>query len=302
MMIPVIGAGQEDLSMPHASDTLSTAPSLSKAPSLSMGRVILTVNDLDAVAGFYRSVLGLELLRSDGTVAELGAGSDVLLELRQDRAARRAGLREAGLFHTAFLLPTRGDLARWVKHAAATRAPVVGASDHLVSEAIYLSDPEGNGVEIYADRPRDAWHWDGATVRMATEPLDLEDLVSVAGTAAWRGAPEGAKVGHVHLKVGALPLAEDFYATTLGFDVTCHYPGGTFYARDGYHHHLATNVWNSRGAGGRDFPVTGLAGFEMRLAPQPLAAIAERVGQGASGTLDLTDPWGTPVRLLAAQA
>lgn len=275
--------------------------SLLTPPAIAMGRVILTVNDLDRVAGFYRDVLGFETLRSDGTVAELGAGSDVLLELRRDPTARRAAPREAGLFHTAFLLPQRADLARWVRHAADTRAPVVGASDHLVSEAIYLFDPEGNGVEIYVDRPRDRWTWDAGTVRMATEPLDLEDLVA-AGSGAWSGAPEGTKVGHVHLKVGALPPAEDFYARLLGFDITCHYPGGTFYALDGYHHHLATNVWNSRGAQVRTFPSTGLAGFEIRLDPHRHAAVAERAGRQGGGPLDLSDPWGTAVRLVEPQA
>ncbi|MDE1566584.1 VOC family protein [Aquabacter sediminis] len=271
-------------------------------PALSMGRVVLTVNDLDLVARFYRNVLGFEALRSDGTVAELGAGGDVLLELRQDRAARRATPREAGLFHTAFLLPERADLARWVKHAAAARAPVVGASDHLVSEAIYLSDPEGNGVEIYADRPPQAWTWDAGTVHMATEPLDVDDLVQAAGSSSWRGAPEGTRVGHVHLKVGALPPAEDFYAGLLGFGITSRYPGGTFYALDHYHHHLATNVWNSRGAGVRAFPSTGLAAFEIALDADRLAAIAARAGQEAADTLELTDPWGTAVRIVTAGA
>lgn len=272
----------------------------STSPAISMGRVILTVNDLDQVAGFYRDVLGLEILRADGAVAELGAGSNVLLELRQDRAARRAAPREAGLFHTAFLLPERADLARWVKHAAASRAPVVGASDHLVSEAIYLSDPEGNGVEIYADRPAETWGWAAGAVRMATEPLDLDDLVQAAGLEAWRGAPEGTKVGHVHLKVGALPPAEDFYAGTLGFGITSRYPGGTFYALDGYHHHLATNVWNSRGAGTRTFPSTGLAAFEIRLDRDRLAALAVRAGQSAADAFELADPWGTTVLVAAA--
>ncbi|WP_247657667.1 VOC family protein [Aquabacter sp. L1I39] len=275
--------------------------SLLMPPTIAMGRVILTVNDLDRVAGFYRGVLGFETLRSDGAGAELGAGSDVLLELRRDPAARRASPREAGLFHTAFLLPQRADLARWVRHAADIRAPVVGASDHLVSEAIYLSDPEGNGVEIYVDRPRDHWTWDGDTVRMATEPLDLENLVA-AGSGPWTGAPEGTKVGHVHLKVGALPPAEDFYARLLGFDITCHYPGGTFYALNGYHHHLATNVWNSRGAGVRSFPSTGLAGFEIRLDPSRHAALARRAGREAADVVELTDPWGTSVQLAVAHA
>ncbi|MCL2429951.1 MAG: VOC family protein, partial [Alphaproteobacteria bacterium] len=146
-----------------------------------MGRVALTVNDLGGVRAFYERIVGLHLLRQDGETALLGAGSDVLLELRRDSAARRRSPREAGLFHTAFLLPTRPDLGRWIKQAAATRAPVVGASDHAVSEAIYLSDPEGNGVEVYADRPASAWRWKDGVVEMPSNPLDVSDLIAHAG-------------------------------------------------------------------------------------------------------------------------
>lgn len=213
--------------------TVSETP-VAAAP-LAMGRVALTVHDLDKVGTFYRQVVGLHLLKQDGEVAELGAGNDVLLELRRDTAARRASPREAGLFHTAFLLPSRGDLGRWIKHAMSTRAPVTGASDHIVSEAIYLSDPEGNGVEIYADRPAAGWRWHDHKVEMATEALDTQSLVTAAGNAAWRGFAEGSTVGHVHLQVGAIAPAEEFYVGTLGFDVTARYPGGTFYAVDGYH-------------------------------------------------------------------
>lgn len=270
--------------------------------SLSMGRVALTVNDLDRVAAFYERAVGLHPIARDAGSLTLGAGEEVLLELRRDTAARRRTPREAGLFHTAFLLPSRADLGRWLKHAAADRVPLVGASDHAVSEALYLTDPEGNGIEIYADRPRRDWQWRNGQVDMPSETLDLPALAAAAGNAAWRGFPAGARVGHVHLQVGAIGPAEEFYSGLIGLDVTCRYPGGSFFAADGYHHHLATNVWNSRGAGPRSFPSTGLAAFEIRLPPARLDAIRSRAGLAAApgARTELDDPWGTSLELVPA--
>jgi catechol 2,3-dioxygenase len=271
------------------------------ADTLALGRVVLTVKNLDAVQAFYQRAVGLHLLRRDGETAELGTGSATLLELRRDPAARFRSPREAGLFHTAFLLPSRADLGRWVKHAAATRAPVVGASDHDVSEAIYLSDPEGNGVEIYSDRPASTWRKSGNEIQMSTEALDIEDLVAQAGTTGWSGFPEGSTVGHVHLQVGAIPTAEAFYNGVLGFDITCRYPGGSFFASDGYHHHVATNVWNSRGAGPRAFPATGLDAFEIAMDRDRIATIRGKVPDAEvdGSRLTVRDPWGTRVVLVA---
>ncbi|MBB3773440.1 catechol 2,3-dioxygenase [Angulomicrobium tetraedrale] len=274
-------------------------------PPLAMGRVALTVNDLDRVADFYVRAVGLAPLRRDGESAQLGAGDEVLLELRQDRAARRRSPREAGLFHTAFLLPERTDLGRWLKHAASARVPLVGASDHEVSEALYLTDPEGNGIEIYADRPRAAWKWRDGQVHMSTEALDLQGLVASAQRSSWAGFPVGSRIGHVHLQVGAIGPAEEFYAGRLGFDVTSRYPGGTFFATDGYHHHLAANIWNSRGAGPRLYPSTGLAEIEIRLDPARLAAgrAHDKVAAMSDATsAELRDPWGTAVALRALSA
>lgn len=265
---------------------------------LAMGRVALTVNDLNAVGAFYEQTVGLHRLSGDGESARYGAGSDVLVELRRDAAARRRSPREAGLFHTAFLLPSRVDLARWIQHASAKRLPVVGASDHAVSEAVYLVDPEGNGVEIYADRPKTARPRQGETIAMPSDPLDVAALLEAAGDVRWTGAPDGTTVGHVHLQVGALAPAEAFYGGVLGLDVTCRYPGGTFFAADGYHHHLATNIWNSRGAEPRRFPATGLADVEIRLDAARAAAIRARAGVAA--TADLVDPWGTSLSLTTA--
>lgn len=256
--------------------------------AIEIGRVALTVNDIDGVAAFYAAALGLEPLDRDGATRRLGAGGRTLLELRADRAARRASGREAGLFHTAFLMPDRPALARWLVHAAGTGVRLQGASDHLVSEAIYLADPEGNGIEVYVDRPRDAWPYRDGALRMATDPLDLEALARDAD-APWTGAPGGMVVGHVHLQVGDVPEAEAFYAGQLGFAVTTHYPGAAFYGSGGYHHHLGTNVWNSRGAGRRSAGTTGLADLELLADPAEYDRIA--AGPGTA----LRDPWGTSV-------
>ncbi len=269
----------------------------SASAPIEIGRVALTVNDLDKVGRFYETALGLQPLSQDGSIARYGVGDRVLLELRADKAARRASHREAGLFHTAFLMPDRAALARWLIHAAETRVPLQGASDHLVSEAIYLADPEGNGIEVYVDRPRSAWTHNGKSIRMATDALDLNGLARSAD-GPWTGAPDGMVVGHVHLQVGTLPEAEAFYNGALGFDITTHYPGATFYGSGGYHHHLATNIWNSRGAGQRSQPATGLADVELLTDADSHAAISGRVG----GKSTVTDPWGTSVTLTRKDA
>lgn len=267
-----------------------------------MGRVALTVNDIATVGDYYEKAIGLARLSRDGETATYGAGDRVLLELRADRAARRRSAREAGLFHTAFLLPARADLGRYTRFLAENRIPVVGASDHAVSEAIYLTDPEGNGIEVYADRPAADWQWKDGSVHMVTEALDVAGLVATAGDSPWQGAPDGSVVGHVHLQVGALPPAEAFYHGLLGLDITTHYPGATFYSAEGYHHHVATNLWNSRGAGKRDFPSTGLTEMEILLDPARAAAIRARLPDGPAAGVDgagltLEDPWGTPIAL-----
>jgi catechol 2,3-dioxygenase len=243
----------------------------------------------------------LHLLRHDGETAELGAGNDVLLELGRNASARRRSPREAGLFHTAFLLPTRADLGWWLKHATSIRAPVIGASDHGVSEAIYLSDPEGNGIEIYADRPASQWCWSNGAVEMPIDPLDVADVVDTAGDRAFTGFPPGSRVGHVHLQVGATRRPRPSIRACSASGITCLYPGGIFYAVDGYHHHVATNIWKSRGAGPRGYPSTGLAEVEIHVASEEIAAIrgraADAISEGERG-LRLRDPWDTVIALV----
>jgi catechol 2,3-dioxygenase len=256
---------------------------------MEIGTVTLTVRDLTRSADFYARALGLEKLHADGAEAVMGAGNRALVRLIADPAARERSPREAGLFHTAILMPDRAALGAWVHHAINTRLPVQGTSDHKVSEAIYFADPEGNGIEIYADRPRSAWTKPDGTIHMTTDPLDVDDLAAAAN-GPWQGAPDGTTIGHVHLQVGDVQQAEAFYNGTLGFSITAHYPGAAFYGTGGYHHHLATNVWNSRGAGVRTAS-TGLTAVEILADSPSAAAIAAKAGH----TTDLTDPWGTRI-------
>jgi catechol 2,3-dioxygenase len=273
------------------------------AAPLRIGTVRLKVRDLDVVSTFYQSVLGLSPVATSEHRVTLGAGSTPLLELEGDPSLSPLDPRQAGLFHTAFLLPTRSDLARWVAHAAEARVPLQGASDHIVSEAFYLADPEGNGIEVYADRPVSAWHGENGEIRMSTDPLDLPDLLqSVEGT-EWSGFPEGS-IGHVHLQVGDTGEADGFYHDVLGLDIAARYPGASFYGSGGYHHQLAGNVWNSRRAGVRPQGMAGLDAVEIVVRnAADLAAITARVeGAGMESIkttdgLTLHDPWGTAITL-----
>ncbi len=282
---------------------------LDDTSSLRIGKVVLTVHDLDRVGRFYREVVGLRDLGQDGDILRLGSGSTVLLELRRDAQARVRSLREAGLFHTAFLLPSRTDLGRWLRHAAQQRVPIEGAADHGVSEAIYLSDPEGNGIEIYSDRPPSTWAWAGETIAMRTDPLDTDALMRDAGPTAWDGVPEGSTVGHVHLQVGAIAPAEAFYVGVLGVPVMARYPGASFFGADRYHHHFGANIWNSRNTGQRTEPATGLADVGIDVANiATLDAIARRATAAGGvvarrgSSLALRDPWGISLTLTSPEA
>ncbi len=269
---------------------------------LGVAQVALAVRDLGRVEAFYRGVLGLAVIaRSPGRV-RLGAGDAVLLDLLHRPDALPDDPAGAGLFHTAFLLPSRAHLGRWLAHLAALGHRLDGAADHLVSEAAYLSDPEGNGVEICADRPRARWRWTGAAPRqieMANEPLDLPGLLREA-TTPWAGAPDGTRVGHVHLRVGDAAAAARFYGGALGMDVTAASPAAAFLSTGGYHHHLAVNAWRSAGAAARDPRRAGLATVTFEAASGGvLADIAGRAGVASLGG-GLRDPWGTALRFRPA--
>jgi catechol 2,3-dioxygenase len=264
---------------------MSDIPFAATAP-VSVARVGLRARDAERLAEYYRAVVGLaELSRRDGAIV-LGSPERPLLVLEPDPSARPDDPRSAGLFHTAFLLPSRADLGRWVKHAIGKQIPIDGASDHLVSEALYLTDPEGNGIEIYADRPRGAWSFKNGGIEMATIRLNIPNLVAEvpAGDPGWKGAPENSVVGHVHLRVGNPAEAEKWWRSEFGFDTMAHYGSqAVFLSTGGYHHHIGANSWQSAGAGRRDPARSGLAWVELS-------------SRTATGPSEHVDPWGTVIR------
>jgi catechol 2,3-dioxygenase len=268
---------------------------------LRLGPVHLTVTDLDRSIGFYESAIGLQLARRDGSDAALGAGGQDLLVLVEQPDARRAG-RHAGLYHFALLYPSRSELARAVQRLALTRTGISGASDHGVSEAIYLPDPDGNGIELYADRPRAAWpppEAPGQQVGMYTRALDLDDLLGTIGDdAPVAQAGPGLRMGHLHLHVGDIDAARGFYVGVLGFEPMTTYPGALFVAAGGYHHHVGLNTWRGEGVGPAPEGTVGLREWTIELDPDSLAAVRGRLAAAGLGDCDVVeDPWGIRVRL-----
>jgi catechol 2,3-dioxygenase len=227
------------------------APVRAEIPAdTTVGPVHLTVSDLERSLSYYQDSVGLTLVDSGAGRAELGAGGNVLLVLVEDPDARPA-LRHTGLYHFALLVPRRVDLARWLAHAAHDRVPLTGLSDHFVSEALYLSDPDGHGIEIYWDRPREIWEGQ-VDARMTTLPLDVEDLIGELSDPRTDRSSElapGTVMGHVHLKVAAIADTIGFYRDALGFAVMAQLgPQAVFLSAGGYHHHVGANTWESAGA------------------------------------------------------
>jgi catechol 2,3-dioxygenase len=273
-----------------------------------LGTVRLQVGDLTRSLEYYERVLGLRGKRDDEGVARLVVPDDgrVLLELHERPGARpvpRRGL--LGLFHFAILLPDRKALGSFVNHLPTLRAPV-GMSDHAVSEAIYLSDPDGLGIEVYADRARRAWRKDSTgQLMMTTEPLDLESVRAAAGATPWTGMPPGSVMGHVHLHVGSLESAEAFYHRALGFDKTVWtYPGALFMSAGGYHHHLGTNTWSQGGPPSADH--AQLLSWDIVVADRERASAAAAsletsgyVVERSDDALVVADPWATRLRVVA---
>lgn len=251
-------------------------------PETTIGAVRLTVSDLDRSRGFYEGAIGLRTLHSSNGAVILGADDRrPLIELYENAAAPALDRRATGLYHLAILVPTRPDLARALGRLAEARWPLEGASDHLVSEAVYLSDPDGNGIEIYRDRPRERWpHADG-TLEMATLPLDVRGLLDelAESSSSEPRAPEGTRIGHVHLQVADLPDAERFYGGLLGFEVMVRgYPGALFVSAGGYHHHIGLNTWRSQGAPPPEPGSIGLRSFDVLLpGADALEQLLERI-------------------------
>ncbi len=286
---------------PHPNDLLPDATG--------MGEVTLAVNDLDAMIDYYHGGLGLTVLEQQKGTAVLGRQNVPLMRLDQDGSLAHASPRAAGLYHTAFLFPQASELASVVASVARQHGQrYQGASDHLVSEAFYFADPEGNGVELYIDRPREAWQHDAnGQVAMATLALDPNRFLQTHLTqeGAERVADTPATVGHVHLKVGDIATARAFYVDTLGFAVTLEFGSqALFVSAGGYHHHLGMNTWESRGATERT-PALGLGEVTIVLpaGDDALGALKERlVARGVAHEYDgrelvVYDPWRNKVRI-----
>jgi len=280
-------------------------------PETHVGRVRLRVADIDDLTIFYERVIGLRATERDGGLVRLGPErGEPVIELFSAPDAPPAPEFSTGLFHLAILVPDRTELARALRRIAGTGWRLTGASDHLVSEALYLRDPEGNGIEIYRDRPREQWNRDNGELRMATLPLDLDSILAQldADEEAANGMPAGTTIGHVHLQVADIPASEGFYNGAIGLDVMVRsYPGALFLSAGGYHHHLGLNTWQSQGAPPPPEGALGLDRYELVVPSQAAvddaaAALGERGDpvRLAEGVL-ATDPSGNRVLLTAAR-
>jgi catechol 2,3-dioxygenase len=271
-----------------------------------VGGVHLQVADLGRSVAYYREGLGLRVIETGSGSAVLGVpgSAEPLVTLHAVPGTRSSRPGAFGLFHFAILLPDRAALGRFVAHLSSNRIEAA-MSDHHVSESIYLTDPDGLGIEVYADRPRNQWPISDGQLFMTTEPLNVRDLLRAGGAAVWEGAPEGTKMGHVHLHVGDLKNAAAFYHQSLGFDITVStYPGALFLSAGGYHHHLGTNVW----APGPSAEVDRAQLLEWTLfvpsADDAQAAAQRLLSEGfpaiaADRDWLVTDPWGTRLRIVA---
>lgn len=280
------------------------------AADTAMGAVTLLVADLDAMTAYYRDAVTLRVLSAGGDRVVLGRGATPVVILQHSPELRHAAPRAAGLFHTAILFETQEALAAAL-YSVARHAPgtFTGSADHRVSQAFYFTDPEGNGVELYWDRDRTQWSWAHGRIEMDTLYLDpnafLGEHLSEAATA--EPVIGGAVVGHVHLSVGDVDSAREFYVRRLGFETTAELGGSAlFVSAGGYHHHMAMNTWNSAGAGRRT-PTLGLGRVEIVLpSADDLGSVAERMGhygvavRDDGRTLAFEDPWANAIRLTAA--
>ncbi|MEF2967183.1 VOC family protein [Paenibacillus sp. M1] len=277
-------------------------------PGTRIGAVRLKINDMERSLKFYQEVLGLRLRKREDNIAELTAGGEqTLLILEADEAFRRLPERTvSGLYHFAILVPDRPALGLALRNLVRHRVPV-GQGDHLVSEALYLSDPDGNGIEIYADRPRDTWQKnERGEIVMTTEPVDIEGLLAASEGLEWTGLPAGTRIGHVHFHVGDLDTARHFYCDVLGFDLVARYGGAAlFISAGGYHHHIGLNLWAGAGAPAAPEDAVGLRYFTITVPDEAALTEVERriAAEGASyehnaGGLALRDPFGIGIRVI----
>jgi catechol 2,3-dioxygenase len=294
--------------MRQTATTMLPQASVPLPATLRLGAVELAVRDLNRALTWYRRALGLRLrgLRPEG--ADLGDGDETTVVLHEDPRAAPAG-RHAGLYHYALLYPSREELARAVVRLAATRAPIQGASDHRTHEAIYLADPDGNGIELAADRPREQWPEDLRYAR-GPAPLDLAALLAtIAGEPPRPCVGDGLRIGHLHLHVGDVDEGLRFYRDALGFELQAHLGSAAFVSAGGYHHHLGFNVWNGTGVGPAPAHTAGLRSWTVQLPTRAdIDAVRSRVHAAGvpeeprEGGFLVRDPWQNAVAFVATTA
>jgi len=289
--------------------TANAAASLSFAVTtpIHIHSAALRVRDLAMMTDFYNRFIGMDIISRTPTETVLGKDGAPLFHLIAKPADEPDDKRTAGLFHTAFLMPSRKALGEWLIFAVRNKIPFTGFADHLVSEALYLDDPEGNGIEVYADRSPQGWTWTNNLVDMATDPLDLDNLVEGLPMEAHIPyvAPSGFRIGHMHLRVGQVDRAEEFYIGTAGLERTQRLQNSaTFLANGHYHHHVGANIWQSRNAGQRSDKMLGLDFVAFSTAAPLMDDLRSRLK--ASGAdfheqgdmVEALDPWGTRVRFI----
>lgn len=301
------------MSEPASPDTYGEHPHGYRLPDAThLGGVRLQVANLARSRAFYEGTLGMRVLEDDGRILTLTAHDDdaALVQLEEQSGVRPVPPQgRLGLFHFAILLPDEASLGRFVQHLATIGARA-GSADHLVSQSIYLHDPDNLGIEVYADRPKSTWRRLGRELMMATDPLNIPALVNAAGRAPWTGMPRGTTMGHVHLRVGDLDEASEFFSEALGFDrMVWSYPGALFLAAGGYHHHLGTNTWAGPSTTSARPDEARLLEWTIRLPSAADVTAASESLKRAGHAVDwdpvepapaafvTQDPWGTRVRL-----
>lgn len=276
-----------------------------------IGRVRLRVADLGRALAFYRDVLGLQLKRDEGDIVMLAPRSAtgdrelIVLEERPGITRRPTRPRTAGLYHVALLVPSRRELGRTLIGLSEAGYPLRGMSDHAVSESLYLDDPDGNGLEIYADRPRAEWPIKDGVVQMTVDPMDVDGVIAAgrAGPSDWQGLPAETVVGHVHLTVSRMDRAVAFYRDVVGFDVMMRLPSLTAVSAGGYHHHVNLNTWAGEGAPPDSEQMAGLSAWELRVpGDQDRRALIDRLVAagaltGSSDGMTATDPDDIPIEI-----
>ncbi|EUJ27899.1 VOC family protein [Listeria cornellensis] len=257
------------------------------------------------MAAFYKEIIGLKVITDEDDKIELGVDGKVLLELVEVKRGKAPKQAKTGLYHTAFLLPSRQELGSFLHHLLASNYPIDGAGDHIYSEALYFRDPDGNGIEVYADRPRNEWERDElGNLPMATNEVDGDGILMAGAELEWNGAPRDTTIGHIHLQVSNLEETRQFYQTILGFKVTTEIPSALFFAAGDYHHHIGTNVWAGRDLLELEELETGLAYFTIQ--SEELGRLENQLMEkeiafqkGSQNVLTLEDPNGITIKIVS---